>query len=416
MELIKNPIPPDFESYLQRRIQTCIQNNPPDFQQDAVYFLSCLTYAKRPLLEDELLDAVCASRISRPGLNMNLGIRSFCNRVKDICAPPVRVERFVPVHELKRLDGTTRVERSATVLVVFRLFHDSVRDFLIKRPNVLQGVVGAEHPDSRDEEGQNDYVISEHLLARACLRYLRQAHYERPFACLMEIEERRFVASCPHRLSIDKQHFLAYAAKYWACHMNCPGLRTDESREEINALITSTSFWTTIQIQSLFTGGAFCIWVTIGAEYEGPHLVRSFPEFFTEDNGLGSALQKQYHEAIAEWGYFLDQRSCALGDFPGEIDLCLWGTLGEGHILHHMRRMTNRSKAFKTYKLDSHPRPLVGTSPTIYFHANLATHGSQTQLFIVRSGSRYGSLLQLSTWLRLLITQPSAARRSCNST
>jgi hypothetical protein len=76
---------------------------------------------------------------------------------------------------------------------------------------------------------------------------------------------------------------------------------------------------------------------------EGKHLVRVFPRWFTEKFRGGESLVRQYHEAIGEWGFYLSTMAGLRGKYPGEIDRCLWNSLGKPSFMH---KIPSKYKSF----------------------------------------------------------------------
>ena len=77
----------------------------------------------------------------------------------------------------------------------------------------------------------------------------------------------------------------------------------------------------------------FYIWVSPHSQEQRTGM-RAFPEWFVRTHPAGVQIERQYESAVKEWGYFLDEASSAAGLFPGQLDLCLWGTLGKSNFLH----------------------------------------------------------------------------------
>ncbi|KAF6817206.1 hypothetical protein CPLU01_13653 [Colletotrichum plurivorum] len=399
-------VPQSFAEYLQRRIRERIKSNP-ESRLDAAHVLSCLVYAKRPLRVEELRDAVCASRVSNLGGDICTTEQYDPVIVKEICAPFVRVDCVT--------------DKAGKAQTVCRLYHASVQGFLMKNRHVLQDMGKSSsndannreqhimankddgldedeevHDDDDDEDDEDDdkpgnYIISPRLLGRACLRYLQQARFKKPLKLMTAENKFDFVTadSKPgQEQSVNKQHFLAYAAKYWMRHLQQPDMHNYSARRrrlciQIEQFVRSSQFHTLLQVQSIFVGGQFSLWHASKTNTHG--FVRAFPSFFSESDA-GAQLQMQYHEAISEWGYFLDNYSCHGNSLAGQIDLCLWGTLGRNHVLHPMRRMSRWSRNHKSYKIELKQDPARRPDTRLCFHDNLhRLKGGRTQLFSVRS-------------------------------
>lgn len=73
-----------------------------------------------------------------------------------------------------------------------------------------------------------------------------------------------------------------------------------------------------------------------------PSLRRTFRRWFSE--GCGQKLSKGYYAFIGECGHVLEDVTSSRGHYPGEIDRCFWGALGEQNFLHKMPQ--SRFKSF----------------------------------------------------------------------
>ncbi len=78
----------------------------------------------------------------------------------------------------------------------------------------------------------------------------------------------------------------------------------------------------------------------------GPGFKRVFPRWFVSLHACGNLLSHQYIEFVGEWGYMLDKYTASHGDFPGEINRCLWGTLGSQNFLYESSKRLTQSKSF----------------------------------------------------------------------
>ena len=93
-----------------------------------------------------------------------------------------------------------------------RLFHSTVKDFLIHNPGVLYDRPGV--------KVEGELTISKSLIADACLLYLRQTRY----SCLLrkvEEDDGQIDWVTASGESMSKHQLLTYAAKYWdrrECH------------------------------------------------------------------------------------------------------------------------------------------------------------------------------------------------------
>lgn len=118
--------------------------------------------------------------------------------------------------------------------------------------------------------------------------------------------------------------------------------------------------------------GQFSFWYSSGQEHRGRHLVRTFPRWFTEEHHCGEDLRLQYHSAVGEWGYYLDKISTITGTYPGQIDRCLWSSLGKSNFLYRI------PSSFKSFAFENTAGPLV---PSALFYEWVDPSGKELYLF-----------------------------------
>jgi hypothetical protein len=106
--------------------------------------------------------------------------------------------------------------------------------------------------------------------------------------------------------------------------------------------LTSANFVTTIQLQSLFVELHFGVYTLKGVSSRYKWLKRVFPRWFSNRELLssgkpGAQFVKFYRTFVSEWRYFLHCPTCTSLcrrlPYAGEIDRCLWGTLGPHSFL-----------------------------------------------------------------------------------
>ncbi|KAI3326935.1 hypothetical protein HD806DRAFT_378066 [Xylariaceae sp. AK1471] len=296
--MVEEGLPEDFEKYLASRMKRIKRTHHGLLSK----VLSCLVYAKRPLLLDELCEAVSISETDA-GQNLCKVDGIYRGRVVDHCAPWIRVDEL----------GGRKKSDSKTCT----LSHSSIRKFLIKNPDILL-------------RGQN-CEISPSYLADVCLRYLEQKRYRKT---LKRTEDNIFQTASGE--DIVHHHLLGYCAKYWTRHLSDIPYSA-EICERVEGFVKSKYFGTTLQIQSLLVGGQFVFRPNSTPNQGGKQLVRMFPRWFTDKYAIGTQLRRQYEAAIGEWGFFLDRISTIKGIYPGEIDRCLWGSLPKSNFLHNLQ-------------------------------------------------------------------------------
>ncbi|KAI8630261.1 hypothetical protein F5Y19DRAFT_429484 [Xylariaceae sp. FL1651] len=302
--MLEDGLPEDFERYLADRMKRIKRTHHRLLSK----VLSCLVYAKRPLLLEELCEAVSISDTDI-GNNLCEADEVQRNLLVDNCAPWIRIDELIG--------------RNKSNSMVCTLLHSSFKKFLIKHPDILF-------------RGQN-CEISPQFLADVCLRYLEQKRYRK---ALKGTENDTFQTA--YGEDIIHHHLLGYCAKYWSRHLSDIPHST-EACERVKDFVKSKNFNTTLQVQSLLVGGQFLFRSNSMPEYKGKHLIRMFPRWFTEKYDVGKQLRRHYEVAIGEWGFFLDKISTIKGLYPGEIDRCLWGTLPKSNFLHNLQ---SRYKCF----------------------------------------------------------------------
>jgi hypothetical protein len=86
-------------------------------------------------------------------------------------------------------------------------------------------------------------------------------------------------------------------------------------------------------LKTNFTSGQFQFWLSTNRKWAGPHLRRVFPSWL--QSHCDQQLDLKYSAFVGEWGHVLDQVTNISGMYPGEIDRCLWGSLGSNNFLHN---------------------------------------------------------------------------------
>lgn len=191
--------------------------------------LSCLVYAKRPLLLEELCDALGACETDR-GQNINKKAILFKNKVLELCSPLVEVQEASD-------EGDTITTN------VCSLSHSAVYAFLQKNPNIL-----CQSTTCHRQTQEGDLSITARTLAMICLTYLSQPRYKQ----LLERNGKTFKTTDGQ--DIERHHLLTYAAKYWTIHLD--DLEpSDDLCHQIAEFVKSRQFLTVLQVQSLFVEG-----------------------------------------------------------------------------------------------------------------------------------------------------------------
>ncbi|KAH8891753.1 hypothetical protein GQ53DRAFT_841147 [Thozetella sp. PMI_491] len=320
-EKSREALPKDFGLYLEKLIQG-LEKSPL-----VIKALSLLTYALRPLTLDELCEAL---EISDTAAGQNLDDEGYIAResiLQDL-APLVRVTKF---SELNRDEE------------VCTLCHGSVRQFLKKNPKILT---------SKDDRWSEEVEIGPKLLAQICLKYLQQPRY---VGQLKRTADGALTTQCGQ--SVLEHHFLNYSARYWDQHLNELTFSEDLGNK-VEKFIRSSSFVTSLQVQTLFLRGKSILMTIRGPE---DRMYFPFPNWFIEKQPNGRLLKEQYGRAIDEWGGFLDCWASVKDAFAGQLDQCHWSGLGKSNFLRSI------PSSVKCYPLEIEEAP-SGNVPTVLFN------------------------------------------------
>ncbi|KAG9231383.1 hypothetical protein BJ875DRAFT_517370 [Amylocarpus encephaloides] len=306
---IVNGLPRDLDDYYRRIIGRY------ETETEREYFskiLSIVVYARRRLTVDELIEALW---MSVNGV-VDRGDQIFLRFIHKLFTPLVVID--------KDIDDDS--------IGYCRLFHSTVKDFLLKHPTIIQDL---------ENEPDKQYLISEDTISTACLKYLQQSKYSKLLRHQSPEENESWLTFFGE--DITAHHLLIYAAKFWDKHLD-NSIETPKLRTEVASFLTSPNFITTIQLQSLFVEMHFSVYTLIGYSDRYKWLKRVLPEWFTtpttgdkSDVVAGKAFAKQYRNFVSEWRWFLHRPTCGShcrGDvYAGEIDRCLWETLGPTSFL-----------------------------------------------------------------------------------
>jgi hypothetical protein len=233
---LKQGLPEDFEKYYARKLAAvelkhrsvvryglCCEIFPIEKLTRCSKILSCLVFSKRPLLLEELCEAVGACE-TISGQNISRDAPLFRTKVLELCAPLVEIQE---------------TDENSTVCL---LSHAAVRTFLLKKPSIL--CHGIEH----SEESAEDFTITPKTFANLCLKYLSQPCFKYP----LEKKEQAFQTKDGR--DINSFHLLTYVAKYWSTHLD--NVNPEEGWcYHVANFLKSRQFLTMLQIQSLLVEG-----------------------------------------------------------------------------------------------------------------------------------------------------------------
>ncbi|CAK5262530.1 unnamed protein product [Mycena citricolor] len=265
-----------------------------------------VAFARRPLRMLELREAVGLLQSKNP-LVLEQDSLPFTKHLRTLLSPLIEMQPAG--HEDDPDDYTCR------------LFHSTLRDFLLRNPTILQPVAN----DAKD------LVIDQRVIARTCLMYLFQTRYTH----LLRKTDGHWVDA--QGIPAHQHQFHLYAAKYWDKHLSeCN--KTEDLSHRVNRFITSPNFLTCIQVQSLWIDAQFGVFSYTAQKDDRVYLRRMFPRWFVNDTADGKKLWEDLRAFVHEWRYFLcssrleDSQSDTL-PYAGELDRCWWNVLGPQNFL-----------------------------------------------------------------------------------
>ncbi|KAG0704006.1 hypothetical protein DFH29DRAFT_1068311 [Suillus ampliporus] len=283
----------------------------------ACKLFALIVFARRPLRLSELQEAVWCLNSKSPG-SLNPEDKPFLKQLHEVSQPLI---------EMTRVTGPQTADSQEDYTC--RLFHSTLRDFLVEHPNIL----------SEAGDPLADLQISADVAVDACLLYLCQTRY----AESLVRREGRWVDATGD--PVDNQHFLVYAAKYWDKHL-------DDAAEQhkkgllgrLENFITSSNFQTCIQVQSLWVELQFCVFRTMDSDERCRFLRRVFPSWFSRETDVGVKLWQDYRCFLHEWKYFLSCGNCHMANprcgvlpYLGQLDRIWFGALGPSNFLSQLK-------------------------------------------------------------------------------
>ena len=299
-----------------------------------------IVFARRPLRVKEVREAIGLLQSRNPG-SPDAADLPFTRSLRKLFAPLIEIQGGCD-----DLDDCT-----------CRLFHSTVRDFLLKYPEIFH-----------DGTGGPDLQISPYVIFNACLLYLSQARYQK----LLVRSDARWVDASGD--SVECHHLLLYSAKYWDKHLDeVP--ETDLLRTRVQTFLTSPNFLTCIQVQSLWVDRQFRIFYVVGQPETNTYVRRLFPSWFAGHHGDGK-LWKDFRAFLHEWRYLLECGSCEnpkcrLLPYAGEIDRCFWRALGSHNF---MSRLEGRYTSF-TFQSEK-----VADDPSGQCYEGVSVSGDEVRL------------------------------------
>lgn len=207
-----------------------------------------------------------------------------------------------------------------------RLFHYSVKEFLMNNPTAL---------------GEEPWLhITRFTIADACLRYLELPNYSKL------LQRKDPAGGDPHAWvdafgQLMDNPVTRYAAKNWAQHAEEVEINDTIWKGRVARFVESTNFATCMQIQALWVQGKFDVYQAGGQTC----LLRTLPDWLihspNEDKRRAAPASKfwvDYCTFLYDWRRLLscggchdEQPNCPLRAYRGEVDRIWWAALGPHH-------------------------------------------------------------------------------------
>ncbi|KAL5043901.1 hypothetical protein BDW71DRAFT_209886 [Aspergillus fruticulosus] len=132
-------------------------------------------------------------------------------------------------------------------------------------------------------------------------------------------------------------------AKYWYLHLEDVSPSTSLAHK-ISAFLRSSNFQTLLQVQHLYVDRQFGIFTLRGKPRTSKFFKRALPHWFVRMAFREPSMHfsQDYRVFLHEWSYLLscdccDNPSCPMAGFAGQIDRCIFGTLGTNNFMSSMR-------------------------------------------------------------------------------
>ena len=300
--------------------------------------MSLVAFARRQLRLEEL--QVAAAVLASHGKKK----KAASDATRSISTLPLKtfLEKYTTLVEV---DGNTS---DPTPTDTCRLVHSSVLEFLDQNPATLD-------KDLKDHQ----LHISRFALANACLIYLARPVYAQVLK-KQSLSDGTYTWVDSTGATVDKHVFSQYAAKYWVRHLeDLEKKAQDKIRGRVEDFVSSNSFQTCMQIQSIWVQGRFDLYYV----RDQLSLLRAIPEWLIRNRSSDSkrlAITKywsDYGKLIHDWRMLLSCGDCHDSDpdcsyltFRGESDRIWWTTFGPNHLFSNFQ---SRYKSFRLAENES---------------------------------------------------------------
>ena len=287
--------------------------------------MSLVAFARRQLRLEELqaAAAILASHGKRK--------KAALDATRSISTLPLKtfLARYTTLVEV---DGSTS---DPTPTDTCRLLHSSVLEFLERNPATLD-------KDSKDHQLR----ISRFAIANACLIYLARPVFTQLLQ-KQSLPEGTYTWVDSTGATVDQQVFSQYAVKYWVRHLeDLEKKEQDQISEHVQAFVSSNSFQTCMQIQSIWVQGRFDVYYVRGQR----SLLRAIPEWLIRSRSSDSKRRtitkywSDYREMMHDWRTLLScggchdiDQDCSYLTFRGELDRIWWTTFGPDHLFSNFQ-------------------------------------------------------------------------------
>ncbi|KAL4876125.1 hypothetical protein BJY04DRAFT_231955 [Aspergillus karnatakaensis] len=305
-KLILHGLPKDLNGYYARQFKRI----PASSRDLASKILSVVCFSRRPVTVGELSDAIGVLRNPSASSKSEMDRRRPRSKLLHNLLSPLIVEE----------QGYSGTEKR------YRLFHSTVKVFMKENPKILC---------ERDEDAR-DASICPSVLAELCLQYLSQP----PFSSLLDNVDGRWQVA--NGSSLDGHEFLSYAAKYWYYHLE--DVPSVDLAEKIATFLKSANFQTLLQTQHIFVDSQFGVFTIAGKPSTSKFFKRSLPQWFVRMTARNPDMHfcQDYRVFLHEWSYLLacgccENPGCTGVQYAGQIDRCIFGTLGDNNFMSGMR-------------------------------------------------------------------------------
>ncbi|KAL3479827.1 hypothetical protein BJX99DRAFT_255263 [Aspergillus californicus] len=304
--LIENSLPKDLNEYYSRQFKRI----PSSRRNLASKIFSIVCFTRRPVSVSELSDAIGVIRNPNASSKTDMDRRRPRLKLIQNLLSPLIVEE----------EGSDGAENR------YRLFHSTVKEFVKNNPKILS---------EGDEDGES-VSINPSILAELCLQYISQPQFNR----LLEKVDSKWQAASGY--SPERDGFLRYTAKYWYYHLEDVPPSADLA-EKVAGFLRSSNFQTLLQIQHLYVDRQFSVFTLVHRPSTSKFFKRALPQWFVRMTSRNPDMHfsQDYRVFLHEWSYFLscgccENPSCLMSRYAGQIDQCVFGTLGANNFMSNM--------------------------------------------------------------------------------